>query len=77
MAAITGSGVTMAGGMEPVQLLGQRVSAGYFDVFGARAALGRTFAPKRGNRVRTRSRSSLASCGNDSLPAIQASSAQS
>jgi putative ABC transport system permease protein len=43
MAAITGGGVTMSGGTEPVQIPGQRVSAGYFDVFGARAALGRTF----------------------------------
>jgi putative ABC transport system permease protein len=44
MAAIAGGGVTMSGGTEPVQIPGQRVSAGYFDVFGARAALGRTFA---------------------------------
>ena len=39
MAAVVGSGVTMSGGTEPVQIPGQRVSAGYFDVFGARAAL--------------------------------------
>jgi putative ABC transport system permease protein len=45
MAAIGGGGVTMSGGTEPVQIPGQRVSAGYFDVFGARAALGRTFTP--------------------------------
>ena len=43
MAAVAGGGVTMSGGSEPVQIPGQRVSAGYFDVFGARAALGRTF----------------------------------
>ena len=48
MAAITGSGVTMAGGVEPVQLPGQRVSPGYFEVFGARAALGRTFTAEEG-----------------------------
>ena len=48
MAAITGSGVTMAGGVEPVQIPGQRVSPGYFDVFGARAALGRTFSAEEG-----------------------------
>jgi predicted permease len=48
MAAITGSGVTMAGGAEPVQIPGQRVSPGYFDVFGARAVLGRTFSAEEG-----------------------------
>ncbi len=46
MAAVAGGGVTMSGGgTEPIQIPGQRVSAGYFDVFGARPALGRTFAP--------------------------------
>jgi putative ABC transport system permease protein len=45
MAAVTGGGVTMSGGTEPVQIAGQRVSAGFFDVYGERAAIGRSFAP--------------------------------
>jgi putative ABC transport system permease protein len=45
MAATRNSSVTMSGGTEPMQIPGFRVSAGYFDVYGARAALGRTFAP--------------------------------
>jgi putative ABC transport system permease protein len=44
MAAVVGGGVTMSGGTEPMQIPGLRVSAAYFDIFGARAALGRTFA---------------------------------
>ena len=43
MAADTGGSVTLTGVEEPVQLPGARVSAHYFDVFGVRAALGRTF----------------------------------
>ena len=35
--------VTLTGGAEPIPLRVLRVSASYFDVFGARAALGRTF----------------------------------
>src|SRR5438552_4569755 len=46
MAAVTGGGVTLSGGTtEPVYVDGRIVSASYFDVFGMRAALGRTFAP--------------------------------
>ncbi|HEV3330017.1 MAG TPA: ABC transporter permease [Bryobacteraceae bacterium] len=45
MAAQTGSPVTLTGRGEPVQLRGGRVSAHYFDIFGMKAALGRTFAP--------------------------------
>jgi len=43
MAARTGGSVSLTGIDEPVELPGARVSAHYFDVFGVRAALGRTF----------------------------------
>jgi putative ABC transport system permease protein len=36
---------TLTGGDEPVSIRGARVSAQYFDVFGAKPALGRTFLP--------------------------------
>jgi putative ABC transport system permease protein len=45
MSAQTGDTVTLTGGSEPVQLRGGLVSAGYFKVFGAEPALGRTFLP--------------------------------
>ena len=45
MAASGGGGVTMSGATEPMQVRGSRVSAGYFEIFGVRAALGRTFTP--------------------------------
>ena len=45
MAAQTGGSLTLTGVTEPVQLRGQRVSPQYFDIFGIRATLGRTFAP--------------------------------
>ena len=45
MSAQTGDAVTLTGGSEPVQLRGGLVSAGYFKVFGAEPALGRTFLP--------------------------------
>ena len=45
MSAQTGDTVTLTGGTEPVQLRGGLVSAGYFKVFGAEPALGRTFLP--------------------------------
>ena len=45
MAAQTGGAVTLTGDGEPVQLRGGRVSAHYFDIFGMKAVLGRTFAP--------------------------------
>ena len=44
MAASGGGGVTMSGTTEPLQVRGSRVSAGYFEIFGVRPALGRTFA---------------------------------
>ena len=44
MAAQTGGPVTLTGDGEPVQLRSGRVSAHYFDIFGLKAALGRTFA---------------------------------
>ncbi len=44
MAAQTGGSVALTGVDEPVQLRGARVSAHYFDIFGVKAALGRTFA---------------------------------
>ena len=44
MAAQTGGSVTLTGINEPTQLRGSRVSPHYFDVFGIKAALGRTFA---------------------------------
>jgi putative ABC transport system permease protein len=40
-----GGGVTLTGVSEPVLLRGARVSAHYFDIFGVKAALGRTFLP--------------------------------
>jgi predicted permease len=46
MAAINfGGSVTLTGSGRPEELPGVRVSASYFDIFGAQAALGRTFAP--------------------------------
>jgi len=43
MAARTGSSTSLTGIEEPIELPGERVSAHYFDIFGVRAALGRTF----------------------------------
>ena len=45
MAAQTGGSVTLSGVSEPVQLRGARVSPHYFDIFGIKPVLGRTFAP--------------------------------
>jgi len=45
MAAASGGGATLGGVTEPVQLRGGRVSARYFDIYGIKAALGRTFLP--------------------------------
>src|SRR5512140_2014534 len=45
MSAMTGGGATLGGVAEPVQLRGGRVSARYFDIYGIKAALGRTFLP--------------------------------
>ncbi|MBZ5560494.1 MAG: hypothetical protein LAO77_24835 [Acidobacteriia bacterium] len=47
MAAATGGAVTLTGQGDPQRLAGARVSAGYFDAFGVKAALGRTFALTR------------------------------
>ena len=46
MAATSGGGATLGGVPEPVQLRGGRVSARYFDIYGIKAALGRTFLPE-------------------------------
>ena len=43
MAAQTNNPVTLTGRGEPARLRGGRVSAHYFDIFGIKAALGRTF----------------------------------
>src|SRR5437879_5123737 len=43
MAAQGNGGATLTGIEEPVQLRGARVSAHFFEIFGIRAALGRTF----------------------------------
>src|ERR1043166_5706253 len=43
MAAQGGGGATLTGVKEPILLRGSRVSAHYFDIFGIKAALGRTF----------------------------------
>jgi putative ABC transport system permease protein len=45
MVATTGSQMTLSGYGDPIMLRVGRVSAGYFDVFGVKPALGRTFAP--------------------------------
>lgn len=45
MAARTGGSMTLTGGDRPVQVQGERVSAPYFDIFGIKPMLGRTFAP--------------------------------
>ena len=46
MAATSGGAATLGGVAEPVQLRGGRVSAHYFDIYGTKAALGRTFLPE-------------------------------
>lgn len=43
LAAQTGGNATLGGVSEPVQLRGVRISAHYFEVFGIKAELGRTF----------------------------------
>lgn len=45
MAAEVGWRATLTGGGEPVVIRGARVSAHYFDIFGAKPAVGRTFLP--------------------------------
>ncbi len=44
VAAQTGGDVTLTGRAEPLQIRASHVSARYFDIFGVKAALGRTFA---------------------------------
>ena len=43
IAAEVGWRATLTGGDEPLSIRGARVSAHYFDIFGTKAALGRTF----------------------------------
>ena len=50
MAAEAGWSATLTGGDEPVLIQAARVSARYFDIFGATAALGRTFLPGEDQR---------------------------
>ena len=45
MAAQSGGGASLSGSGDPQQLHGARVSAHYFDIFGIKAVIGRTFAP--------------------------------
>lgn len=45
IAAVSGGGMTMTGTGEPQMLRGSLVGAQYFDLFGTKAARGRTFAP--------------------------------
>ena len=45
MAAEAGWRATLTGAGEPVSIRGARVSAHYFDIFGVKPALGRTFLP--------------------------------
>ena len=45
MAAEAGWRATLTGADEPILIRGARVSAHYFDIFGAKPALGRTFLP--------------------------------
>src|SRR4051794_32067306 len=45
VAARAGGSVTLTGVSNPVQLRGERMSAHFFDILGARTVLGRTFAP--------------------------------
>jgi putative ABC transport system permease protein len=45
IAAVSGTLVTLSGRAEPEQFNAQLASASYFDLFGTKAALGRTFAP--------------------------------
>jgi putative ABC transport system permease protein len=45
MAARTGASLTLTGGDRPLQLQGARVSSSFFNIFGVKPMLGRTFAP--------------------------------
>jgi putative ABC transport system permease protein len=50
MAPQSGGPLTLTGFGEPVQLRGARVGAHYFNIFGIKAVLGRTFAPDEDQR---------------------------
>lgn len=45
MAAEANAAMTMTGSGEPLQIRASRVSSSFFEIFGAKAMLGRTFAP--------------------------------
>src|ERR1700682_5360478 len=46
LAAYGGSGINLTGDGEPQQLVGVKATAHYFDVYGIKPALGRTFLPE-------------------------------
>jgi putative ABC transport system permease protein len=46
MASVARGSFTFVGGSEPERLIGARVSAPFFSIFGAKPALGRTFLPE-------------------------------
>src|SRR5262249_5262527 len=46
LAATTGGSMTLSGRGDPAMMRVGRVSAGYFDIFGIKPAIGRTFAPE-------------------------------
>src|SRR5476649_2632973 len=46
LAAYSGSRVNLTGDGEPQQLIGVKATARYFDVYGIKPALGRTFLPE-------------------------------
>jgi putative ABC transport system permease protein len=54
LAAEASWGATLTGGDEPVLIRGARASVHYFDIFGARPALGRTFLPDEGELGKNR-----------------------
>jgi hypothetical protein len=50
MATESGGPLTLTGFGEPVQLRGAQVGAHYFNIFGIKPILGRTFAPDEDQR---------------------------
>ena len=46
LAAYSGSRINLTGDGEPQQLIGVKATAHYFDVYGIKPALGRTFLPE-------------------------------
>ena len=75
LAAQTAGSVTLTGVNEPVQLRGSRVSPHYFDVFGIKATLGRTFAADEGHWEGSGWRCSATPCGIRSSAPIRKRSA--